>query len=408
MSEPRVRTPRSLFLSVTDQGLSSATNFLAMILAAREFDPEDFGVFSMAYITYLLIVGASQAFISQPLVIATGEMGGLGRRSLRAILVSSFPIAAVMLMVVTLIMRGGGQGVFVVLALSLPVLLGQDVLRAIAFGLDRPGVAVASDAAWLAAFLISYLLISAGTHSLDLWLMMMCWAVGGAVGFVVAYIGCRPLMDVEPGVPEAFRKGYLGHRFFVEFAMTQGASQLSQVLLGGVATPSAVAALRGASTLLGPVGVLISAVPVLMVPTLRRMGTRQRSIALVWLAAALLTAALTLTGVLMAIPESIGTRLLGQTWIFAHPLLLPIGIQYGAIGVSAVGFTALRMLAPRATLRTRVWGSMSELIGFWGGYVLGAVRGCAWGLGVGSSVQAVAVWAVYGARDGGPDAEGVS
>ena len=54
---------------VADQALSSLTNFAVGIYVARSLGTEEFGAFSLAFATYLIVRNASQGLASDPLVV---------------------------------------------------------------------------------------------------------------------------------------------------------------------------------------------------------------------------------------------------------------------------------------------------------------------------------------------------
>lgn len=77
--------------------------------------------------------------------------------------------------------------------------------------------------------------------------------------------------DLRPYV----RRGHLGQRFVVEFAVGNASSQLAVLGLGLFAAPLAVGALRGATTLFGPLNVLFNSVNAFGPPLFNRLGGRR-------------------------------------------------------------------------------------------------------------------------------------
>ena len=72
------------------------------------------------------------------------------------------------------------------------------------------------------------------------------------------------------------RAGHLGRRFAVEFGVGNASTQLAVVGLGLFATPLAVGALRGATTLFGPMNVLFNSATAFGPPLLGRVGGARR------------------------------------------------------------------------------------------------------------------------------------
>ena len=384
----------SALVGVMDQGVCSLSNLLAVLVAAVLLPPETFGYFAIAYALYVLLLNASQAFVSQWLVLQTED-----RRRASGVAASSAALmgagGGLCLFIGALVMVPHTQlAAFVVLAAFLPLLILQDALRTVSVIHRIPQVALTADLLWLVLFggSVPLLLTNAGIGS---GAVMLCWAGSGAVSVAVSARMLRRRIAWRVGPRSVLRSNYLGRRFLVEFLIGQGTNQSSVVAIGGFAGPTATGALRGAGTLFGPVGVLISSVPVLLVPPLRQLSNRARAAAYAMLCVASVALSLGMVLLLSSLPHSWGSRLLGQTWNLAEPLMAPLGCQMAAIGVGTVAVTALRLVRPTDTLPIRAVGAVISLCAFWGGYLLGGVEMAAWGLCIGSSVQAAIAWLVY-------------
>lgn len=154
-----------------------------------------------------------------------------------------------------------------------------------------------------------------------------------------------------------------------------------------------VGALRGATTLFGPLNVLFTSATGFGPPLLGRLATdRLRVRATVALAAVLAATAAGWATVLALLTGSAGRHLLGDTWPTAAALLPATGSQYAAMAVGTCGLLALRLLDPRTTLSIQVVFSLASVAFLTGGYVLGGVPGAAWGLCLGSVCKAIATW----------------
>ena len=55
--------------ALVDQGISSFTSFTLGVLIARAVSRDDFGAFTLAFSTYLIILNIARAVGTQPLVI---------------------------------------------------------------------------------------------------------------------------------------------------------------------------------------------------------------------------------------------------------------------------------------------------------------------------------------------------
>lgn len=189
------------------------------------------------------------------------------------------------------------------------------------------------------------------------------------------------------------KRGHLGQRFVVEFGVGNATSQLSVLGLGVFGNPLVVGALRGATTLFGPLNVLFTSATSFGPPLLGRLGSERRRVrATAGLAAVLAATAAAWATALALLPDGVGRHLLGDTWPTASALLPATGSQYTAMAVGTCGLLALRMLDPRTTLSIQVVFSLAAVAFLAGGYVLGGVPGAAWGLCLGSVCKAVATW----------------
>jgi hypothetical protein len=286
----------------------------------------------------------------------------------------------------------GPGGAFLALGLVLPSVLVQDGLRYAFSTLRRPGLALAADTLRLVCVVPALLLQP--RHSAP-GLLVAVWGVSAVPALL---LGLRLLWPHVRGIRADLRpyvrRGHLGQRFVVEFAVGNASSQLAVLGLGLFAAPLAVGALRGATTLFGPLNVLFNSVNAFGPPLLGRLGGR-RAVAR---AAAVLGLVLCAVGlawglVLHALPARAGHQLLGATWQSAAALLPASGAQYAVMGLGTCALVTLRVLSPRATLPVQVVFSLVSVVLMLGGYLLsGSALGAAWGLAAGSALKAVAAW----------------
>lgn len=217
--------------------------------------------------------------------------------------------------------------------------------------------------------------------ALGLWLLRP-WVRGAAAGEL--------LRDVRPYL----RRGHLGQRFVVEFAVGNGSSQLAVLGLGVFATPLAVGALRGATTLFGPLNVLFNSANSFGPPLVGRASGKRGVVRLT----AVMGGTLAVTGavwgaVLYALPDRIGRDLLlGETWTAASALLPATGVQYAVMGLGTCALLSLRVLNPKSTLSLQVVFSLLSVALLLAGYALWGAAGAAWGLALGSAAKAAAGW----------------
>ncbi|MFI1224605.1 MULTISPECIES: hypothetical protein [unclassified Streptomyces] len=387
-----MRARTAVLCSVADQGVAALTNILVLVAAARLSTLDDFARFSAVYLVFTVLLGVSGAYTGQPLVLKRGgeETRGACRSAVAFTVLASAALGAPAA-AVCLLLPGDTARALLVLALVLPVVLGQDAARYAFATLQQPHLALLADLLRLACVLCALGTQAYGASPARL---IGLWGLSALPALLLS---AALLQRATAGAPlrlrPMLRRGHLGQRFTVEFGVGNATGQLSVLGLGAVGNPLLVGALRGATTLFGPLNVLYTSATSFGPPLLGRIGDERRRIRATAALAAVLaaTAALWATG-LALLPESAGRELLGDTWPTAAALLPATGSQYAAMAVGTCGLLALRMLDPRTTLSLQIVFSLTAVMFLAGGYVIGGVPGAAWGLFLGSLCKAVATW----------------
>ncbi|MCX4860836.1 hypothetical protein OG426_16715 [Streptomyces canus] len=398
---PRVpRGSTAAFVSVLDQAASSLTNIAVLVIAARVSTAHGFATFSMVYLTFTVLLGLNMAYVGQAVVLTRGDTAVTGAACRSAVLFTALAATAVGALLAavgaaTAIVTGGWTGLdgaFLALGLVLPLVLVQDGLRYAFSTLRRPGRALAADSLRLVCVVPALLLQPRHTAP---GLLVAVWGLSAVPALLLGLRLLRPhVRGTRADLLSYVRRGHLGQRFVVEFAVGNASSQLAVLGLGLFAAPLAVGALRGATTLFGPLNVLFNSVNAFGPPLLGRLEGRRATVR----AAAVLGLVLCAVGlawglVLYALPDGAGRQLLGATWQSASALLPASGAQYAVMGLGTCALVTLRVLSPRATLSVQVVFSLLSVVLMLGGYLLsGSALGAAWGLAAGSALKAVASW----------------
>ncbi|MGW5401319.1 hypothetical protein [Streptomyces sp. NPDC003952] len=383
--------------SVLDQAASSATNILVLVLAARLSSASGFADFTMVYVTFTVLLGLNMAYVGQTLVLEKAGPGpGADRlaaacRSGLAFTGAASAAVGAVLALLGLLLPGATGRAFLALGLVLPLVLLQDGLRYCFSALRAPGRALAADALRLVCVVSALLLQPEGAPAGRL---VLVWGLSALPALALGLWLLRPsVRGARTDLRPYLRRGYLGQRFVIEFAVGNGSSQLAVLGLGVFATPLAVGALRGATTLFGPLNVLFNSANSFGPPVVGRASGKHGVVRLT----ALLGVALAVTGaawaaVLYALPERAGRALLGDTWRAASALLPATGAQYAVMGLGTCALLTLRVLNPKATLSLQVVFSLLSVGLLLGGYAVWGVAGAAWGLALGSASKAAAGW----------------
>ncbi|MEU2129495.1 hypothetical protein [Streptomyces sp. NPDC018352] len=388
-----MRARTAIVCSVADQGVAALTNILVLVTAARLSTVAEFARFSAVYLVFTVLLGVSGAYTGQPLVLRRGGSEAV-RGACRSAVAFTLLAAAVLgaaLAGVCLLVPGATADALMALGLVLPVVLGQDTMRYAFSTLHLPHLALAGDVLRLVCVLGALALQPHGAPAARL---VAVWGLAALPALILSAVLLHRRVAGVPVRPGGLlRRGHLGRRFVVEFAVGNATGQLSVLGLGAVGNPLVVGALRGATTLFGPLNVLFTSATGFGPPLLGRLdGERRRVRAAAVLAAVLAAGAAAWATVLALLPDPAGRRLLGDTWPTAAALLPATGSQYAAMAVGTCGLLALRMLDPRTTLAIQVVFSLASVAFLTGGYVLGGVPGAAWGLCLGSGCKAVATW----------------
>ncbi|QNE74230.1 hypothetical protein F0344_06070 [Streptomyces finlayi] len=388
-----MRARTAIACSVADQGVTALTNILVLVAAARLSTVADFARFSAVYLVFSILLGASGAYTGQPLVLRRGaddETRGACRSAVAFTLLAATALGT-LLATVCLLVPGDTARALMMLGLVLPVVLGQDAMRYAFSTLSLPHLALLCDVLRLACVLGS---LAVQPHGAGAARLVTVWGLSALPALLLsATLLHRRTAGTPLRVRPLLRRGHLGQRFVVEFGVGNATSQLSVLGLGAVGSPLVVGALRGATTLFGPLNVLYTSATGFGPPLLGRLGSRRRQVrATAALGAVLAATAALWAAALALLPDAAGRELLGDTWPTAAALLPATGSQYAAMAVGTCGLLALRMLDPRTTLSIQVVFSLAAVAFLAGGYALGGVTGAAWGLCLGSVCKAVATW----------------
>ncbi|WP_243744990.1 hypothetical protein [Streptomyces hainanensis] len=385
---------RATVAAIADQGVAALTNIAVVVCAARQSTAADFASFAVVYTVFALLLGAATAYVGQALVLRRGaaaELHGHCRASALFTLGASAALGATTALVTVAIPGGIADGL-TALGLVLPLVLTQDGLRYAFSVLGRPQLALVTDLSRLAVAVPVLALQPYGTEPGR---MVLAWGLSSLpallLGAGLLLLHTRGAAAIHPRT--LLDRRHLGRRFVVEFGVGNAASQLAIVALGLLANPLAVGALRGATTLFGPLNVLFNAATGFGPPLLGRYPSPHHQ------ARAAFTAGATLAGVaagwalvLLVLPDAAGRALLGDTWDAAVSLLPATGTQYAVMALGTCGLLLLRVLTPRATLPVQLTFSLVSVACLLIGYAAGGILGAAWGLAAGSAMKAAASW----------------
>jgi hypothetical protein len=282
------------------------------------------------------------------------------------------------------------------IAVAAPIVLAQDIYRYAAISVNKSSLAFSADACWTALSLAALVSTWIGVPGLTGPLMVWVWGASA----LVCCLGLAYATRIRPSF-QSFRtwwKANLGHR--LRFGSEAAIGSITVVIISTLATvivgPIATAALRGASTVAGPLNVLINALPILILPKSAWHGDMLSSVRKrLWpfgLLMSILAVCVGLAGIIL--PERLGRLILGESWIYVAPLLPFTGLEYLCLAWLACNNTALLAKAmSRQLLRLRViYGIMSVVFSAAAALLFRDALSMAAALAMSAALMLVASW----------------
>ncbi|HEX6357341.1 hypothetical protein [Actinophytocola sp.] len=360
------------------------TNFAVGVVVARELGVAGFGVFSLAWVTYGVLLNVSRGLGTDPLTVrysgvSTAEWRTATARATGTALTVGLAFGVVSALA-GLVFGGSLGNAFVALAVVAPGMLLQDSWRFAFFAAGHGHKALVNDVVWAVAMIP--LLFLASLHG-QVWTFVLAW---GAASLLAAGCGWLQsgIMPRFSGVRDWLRQHRdLGSRYLLENVSNSGAVQLRMYGLGAIAGLADVGAIRGAELLLGPFLALLMGLNLVAVPeaarVLRRAPEQLSRFCLV-LGGGQAIAAACWGAVLFVMPDSVGRLALAEVWDHAVDLILPVTLSVTAAGVITGAAAGLRALgAARRSLRSQLWQSAGYLGFGLVGATLGGAEGMSWG-----------------------------
>ena len=360
-----------------DQAVSSATNFLVVVLAARVLSSDAFGSVAVGLVIAALVVQSSRALFLEPVLIglvdfARSKNSGFGAS---AILSVGLSLPA---MALALIFIDGAQLVLLIGCVFVPTLCWQDLGRYLAFGEGRAGVALASDIVWMATLAASFWMLDINSADAVIAVNAGAALTGLFVSFLAGIFG-HNLAGSWPLLKSAVAEG---KKFFTEQVLAIGSFNLALVGAGLVGGAILIGPVRAAAGLIGPFTVLHQALYVLAsrrVPDLTELGVRPARIAS-GLSVSLALAAALYSAFILRLPDWVGQEILGETWeevaavrgpvvasLIAGTLLVGPYIVLRTLGHGGVLVRLRIVVAPAVVIvpiaATAVWGLGGFFVG---------------------------------------------
>lgn len=394
---------RRAVLGFADQGVSTAQNFLLVVLVGRSVPAVAFGAFAVCYTIYTLAVGVEQAALSEPLLILHSANGysrparDAVERAL-AITIGGGVVMSVALFAASLWTSGALASPLVAIAITMPALLTHDVLRFLALCRGRPAAALALDGSWVILWVIAEVIVALGpgTSSTTAWL---AWGVPTYVTSVAGFAAMRVRPRGIKGVREHMSStGSLTVPLLADFGAANATTQVVALAMGGLIGLRSLAGFRVAQSLLGPANTVAAACRIVFVPELVRTdpgspGGRQALRRLNLMVVSVIAA---YAAIAVLLPGAVGRALFGASWRFCGLLVLPVAVARIAGALLVAPAAALRAhREAKVAAQARVIGGIATVVAVLPGLLLRDVEACAWGLAAGAAATACIYWRLY-------------
>ena len=391
------QTSKRAAWGLTDQAFSSITNFALASIVARTVTAVEFGAFSLVFSVYLLVLGVVRAFATLPMLVrySASEHEGWsdGARRATGWAIVGGGIAAAVCAGLSLVFRSAA-GPLLALGVSLPGLMLQETWRLAFVARGKPAAALVNDIVWALVLAPAlWLAVQADTSSATAFIL--AWGLSGTVAGIFGMLQAGFLPHPQGVVHWTRTHWDISSRQLGEFATLSGSLQFvtyAAVWFGGLV---AAGALRAGQVLLGPLrtayqGVWFIALSEFVRILKRRPGSLWR--AAFGVSLLLGVGGLAYGALFIVFGNELGPVLLGDTWKYARPLMLPLTINVATSGFWMGPNVGLRALQePSRSLRVRLTiGMITVLAGLVGVVIYGA-SGAAWGLAV-SGVIGVGLW----------------
>lgn len=391
---------RRLGWGVADQAVSSITNFAVNIYIARELGAIQYGAFGLAYVTYGFALNASRGLATDPLLVRFSGMNiPIWRRAVRSCTGTAAIVGLVLgacVLGAAALLSGTTRLAFIALGLTLPGLLLQDSWRYAFFALGRGSQAFLNDVFWAVAMVPALVFLRLTGHANVFW-FVFAWGAAATAAAAIGPLQARVVPGLSHAVGWLWRQRDLGPRYLAEGTSNSGAVQLRTYGLGLILGLGALGYVLAASTLMGPLQILIYGMGLVALPEAARI--LRRSPRHMPLFCGLLSAGLVLLGfvwgvaLLVALPRGLGAWLLPKLWRPAYPLVWPTTLYFMGWCASVGAGTWLHALAAaRRSLRAAVVNSAALLVFSLAGAVAAGTRGSIYGAAVGTWIGALYVW----------------
>lgn len=394
---------RRRILVLADQGASSLSNIVVVVLVAQAATPDLLGRFVLSMAAYNLAVGAVRSLVGEPLLSLYSHEPAEARARVAELLGTTLwlgVVGSLVLWPIALAVGGPTGSGLAALAWVLPLVMVQDTWRYV-FIIDRPGAALAIDLVWLVAVVLAIPLMPAEA---SVGRYVLVWGLAGGLGGLMGV--------VLGGLPRLVRpwkwlidNRAMTWRYLADFTAARGTAQATLIALPAISGPAALGAVRAAQVFYGFLNVAHSGLYLALVPEGARQRAEPRRLRWLFVRASAIGASLPLTWMVIGqvLPDEAGRWLFSATWDEASELLVPMGLTLTVGGVLGGALLGMRAVGDaRLNLRARVCCTPFQMFCPVVGAVVADGLGFVIGAGVGTSITAIIWWTLFAQATAGP------
>lgn len=324
MSITRISS-KSLALSTADQVVSSASNFLFLILLATTLPVNDFARASTIWTVISFTVIMQRSVFGVPLLLdiddqRTNLSNASGAR-LGSVIAG---VPAILIALVFFIEKN--NSVYLLLACLIPLILLQDLGRYVAISKERARTALSSDLLLLLPISVAIGLSLSNQNKLQANVALGAFGLG-LIGATLVVFGTKvfdfSLKRLKALIDEDMQRR---KKLFIDSALISGTAIGSLALVWICYGSTGVAAFNGSLTALAPIGLSTLVIQLVvqhgMVGSFGRVRFREAGIFL-----SLLILGTLWIAILVTAPPSIGSLFLGDSWVLSEVLFMAMGFS---------------------------------------------------------------------------------
>ena len=321
----RKLSSRDLAVTTFDQAVSSASNFLFLVVLATSLPVNDFARSSTIWTVISFTVIVQRSVFGVPLLLDldkqvknVNQVGGVRFGSL----VLGVPAVLIALFFVL----GNNKPIYLLLALLIPLILLQDLGRYVAISRGKAKTALYSDLLLLLPIFSAIGVSIASENAVSASMALIAFAIGLSAATAVVFRGHLWNFSLGSLRNLIYQDGQRRKKLFIDSMLISGTAVGSLASVWVCFGSTGVAAFNGALTALAPIGLSTLVIQLVVqhgiVGSYGKVRSREVGIFLLLILLSILWIVF-----LVVAPSSKGVLLLGESWVLSVPLFTAMGFS---------------------------------------------------------------------------------